>query len=74
MLMNNTIIPYIITDGKNGVLVPVNDERSMAEKVIFLLENQDIAQKIALNAFNDCKTNYSWEVNGQKWLDLYGVK
>lgn len=67
-------ISYIINDGENGVLVPLNDEKSMAEKVFYLLENQDIAQKIALNAFNDCKVNYSWEANRQKWLDVYRVK
>ncbi len=67
-------IPYIINDGENGALVPLNDERSMAEKIFYLLENQDIVQKIVLNAFNDCKANYSWESNRQKWLDLYGIK
>lgn len=65
-------IPLIIENGVNGLLIPLNDEKSMAEKAIYLLENQDIAKKIATNALNDCKTKYSWEANRKKWLELYG--
>ncbi len=65
-------IPLIIKNGENGLLIPLNDEKSMAEKAIYLLENQDIARKIATNALHDCKTKYSWEANRKKWLELYG--
>jgi glycosyltransferase involved in cell wall biosynthesis len=67
-------IPSIIRNGENGLLVPINDDKSMAEKVIYLLENQEIARRIAEKAFNDFRTHYTWEVNRQKWLDLYGIK
>jgi glycosyltransferase involved in cell wall biosynthesis len=64
----------MIRDGENGLLAPLNDEKSLAEKAIYLLENQDATQKIVENAFNDFKTHYTWRVNRQKWLDLYGIK
>ncbi|MFQ5456251.1 MAG: glycosyltransferase family 4 protein [Nitrospirota bacterium] len=64
-------IPDIIKNGENGLLIPLNDEKTMAEKAIYLLENQDIAQKIVENALNDCRRLYSWEANREKWLELY---
>ncbi|MHA2052902.1 MAG: glycosyltransferase family 4 protein [Candidatus Hodarchaeales archaeon] len=67
-------IPYTIRNGENGFLVPLNDERFMAEKAIYLLENQGAARRIAEKAFDDFKTHYTWRANRQKWLDLYGIK
>lgn len=66
-------IPCIIKDGENGMLVPLNDENSLAKKAIYLIENQGIARKIAEKAWENCRTKYSWEANRRKWLDLYGA-
>lgn len=66
-------IPYIIKDGKNGLLVPLNDEKSMAEKAIYLLSNQDIAGDFADNASKECRISYSWEANRKAWLELYCI-
>lgn len=66
-------IPFIIENGVNGLLVPLDDEKPMAEKAIYLIENQDISRKIAGNALNNCRTHYSWKANRGKWLKLYGV-
>jgi len=43
-------IPYLITDEKNGILVPVNDEIAMSNAIINLIENQGKANKISLEA------------------------
>lgn len=37
----------IISDGKNGFLVPVRSARSIAEKIIYLLRNPDEAKRIS---------------------------
>jgi glycosyltransferase involved in cell wall biosynthesis len=34
-----------ITDGENGYIVPQNDHRALAEKIIYLLENNDVRTK-----------------------------
>lgn len=67
-------IPYIIRDGENGMLVPLNVDKAMAEKAIYLLRNQHVAQKIAEKAWGDCITKYSWRANREKWFYIYGMK
>jgi glycosyltransferase involved in cell wall biosynthesis len=66
-------IPYMIEDSVNGLVVPLDDEKAMAEKAICLLENQVLARSIAKRAREDCTKNYSWDTNRGKWLSIYGV-
>lgn len=42
----------IIDDGKNGFLVPINDYKTIAEKINYLLDNESIIEKIGLKAKN----------------------
>lgn len=49
----------IITDYFNGVLCKVNDLADMTEKIVFLIENNDVAIKIGKNAKSYIKQNYS---------------
>lgn len=55
-----------VTDGENGYLVPVKDAESLAEKMIYLLENFDVAvkmgdtgRKIAEDKYDAVKVNRS---------------
>ena len=43
-------IPYLITNNKTGVTVPINDEHKMATEIIKLIENPVEANKISKNA------------------------
>jgi glycosyltransferase involved in cell wall biosynthesis len=67
-------IPDIIRDGENGMLVPLNDDKAMAEKAIYLLENQEVARRIAEQARQDCVIKYSWDIIRKKWLELYAMR
>jgi glycosyltransferase involved in cell wall biosynthesis len=64
-------IAYMIKDGRNGMLSPLNDQNCLAEKAIYLVENQDVARRISENAYEDCIKLYSWRANWKKWLSLY---
>jgi len=64
-------IPYIIRDGENGMLTPLNDENTMAQKVLYLLENQDLARRIAEKANEDSRKYYSWDKIRENWLKVY---
>ncbi len=43
-------IPYMIEENKTGFLVDPNNEQQIADKILFLLENTSIAEKMGFNA------------------------
>jgi glycosyltransferase involved in cell wall biosynthesis len=48
-------IPYIVEDGVTGLLVDRNDCRALSEQVLRLLEHPQLAQKLIINGYNDCR-------------------
>ncbi len=63
-------IPYIVINEKIGLLVDVDDHKSLAKKAIFLLENHKIAQDILNQARNE-NAKYNWENVREKWIEVY---
>ena len=53
-------IPDVVKDGKNGLLVPPRDSDALADAIIYLLENEDIREKMGKNGREKIK-DYSWE-------------
>lgn len=54
---------------KNGILIPSKDPKKLAEAVLFLYENQDFMQKIAVEARKTVK-NYDIEKFCEKYFTL----
>jgi glycosyltransferase involved in cell wall biosynthesis len=63
-------VPYIVTHEKTGLLVQRDDHQAMAAAAIRLLEDQDLAGRLAIQAREACK-QYSWEAVRDAWLRLY---
>lgn len=53
-------IPYMVENGKTGLLVKKNDCDALAERVIALLEDPELALRLSRNARKECE-KYSWE-------------
>lgn len=53
-------IPYMVENGKTGLLVEKNDYDALAERVIELLKNPGLALSLSRNARKECE-KYSWE-------------
>lgn len=51
----------IITENKCGIAVKEENAENLADAIIFLYENQDIAEQMSENAFNAMERKYSWE-------------
>lgn len=64
----------LISDGKNGLLTPVDDVRTLSEKILFLIENETVRRNIEKNAIEirkklDANTIY------KKYYDYFvGIK
>ena len=63
-------IPYLVADGETGLLVERDDHRGMAERAIRLLEDQELALRMARNGLDECR-RYTWAAVRDKWLDIY---
>ncbi len=50
--VNSGGIPYLIEDGKNGLLVNVDDDEAMVQQIEKLLCNPELAHQIIFNALN----------------------
>lgn len=63
-------IPYIVTDGVTGALVPRGDHQRMAARAVELLEDERLASRVARAARDECR-KYNWEAVRDEWLALY---
>ena len=60
-----------IVDGISGFLVEPESPELLAEKILFLMENKDIARKVGENALKRVEETFSIEGNVQKIEEIY---
>lgn len=63
-------IPYILTDGETGLMVECGDHEALAAAALRLLEDDELADRLASNALAACR-KYSWAAVRDEWLKLY---
>ncbi len=61
----------IIEDGKNGLLVPPADPKSMADAIMRIFKDTQLAQSLAQNAYAKVKEKYNIELMVKNTLDVY---
>ena len=63
-------IPEAIEDGKNGLLTdPDVDE--ITEKIVYLLQNQEIAEELGRNAKKTAELRFTWKIAADNILKIY---
>ena len=65
-------VPDVVKDGRNGLLVPQGDSEALADAIIYLLENEDIRERMGKNGRKKVE-NYSWEKIAEETERLYEV-
>jgi len=63
-------IPDVIRDGKTGFMLKSNDPKHIAERIIELLNKQDLLEKVSINAYNYVKENFSYEKTLEAWRKI----
>lgn len=64
-------IPHIVEHERNGLFVPCDDPRAMAEAVHRLLDDPALAQRLIRTGRQDCAARYSWVAVKREWSRLY---
>lgn len=62
-------VPYIIEDGKDGLLVPPGEPTLMADAIRKILTNHNLAERLSANARLKA-IQYDWSSVLPRWLDL----
>ena len=60
-----------LTDGENGLLVPVGAVGELADAVVRLLKDGDLRRRLATRALDDVRRLYSWEAVGGRIEEVY---
>lgn len=63
-------IPHVVTNGETGLLVRRGDHEALAGSALRLLEDNDLAAKIANRAREECG-RYTWAAVRGEWLAVY---
>ncbi len=64
-------IPFIITDCKDGLLVPYGDIRRFAASILFLLTEKEVYRKMSANA-KAAGSRFDWKQVSEAVVKLYG--
>lgn len=79
MANSSTVISYdikygpkdIITDNVDGILIKKDDIDGLAESMLYLLDNPEIAIEMGKKAKEKAKNKYSSSIVGAQWEDLF---
>jgi glycosyltransferase involved in cell wall biosynthesis len=61
---------YLIRNEHTGLLSPPGDARALADNVVRLLREPELASRLAFNAQVEMR-RYSWETVREEWLKIY---
>jgi glycosyltransferase involved in cell wall biosynthesis len=63
-------IPDFIKDGENGFVLRSYEAKYLAHKIINILENDDVAEKVSENAYKSVKENFNEEKIRDSWKKI----
>jgi L-malate glycosyltransferase len=63
----------VVVDGESGFLVESDDDAAMADKVITLLQNRELAEKLGAHGLKIIKEKFSLDRQLMETLELYDV-
>jgi L-malate glycosyltransferase len=63
-------LQYLVEHERTGLLSAPGDVHALAQNVMRLIREPDLAERLARNAYEECR-NYTWEAVREKWLQVY---
>jgi glycosyltransferase involved in cell wall biosynthesis len=64
-------IPMQIREGWNGFLVKPGDKRQLAEKIKYLIENEEERNRMGRNSRKLAEEEFNWKKISEKYLEVY---
>jgi len=63
--------PEIIENGVDGLLIDPNDEQEIADAILMLLTNRELAFEIGQNGINKVRSNFDIDIIAEKHISFY---
>ena len=63
-------IPFIVSDGENGRLAPIDDDAAIAEHVLALVRQPEEVLRLSRAGADEAR-KYRWPQVARQWLALY---
>lgn len=60
----------IIQEGYNGLFTQIGDEVDLAQKIVYLLQNEEVRKEMGMNARKNCEI-FTWDLVATKTEQLY---
>jgi len=64
-------IPDIIKDGVNGLLVQPGDPKALADAIIRIFEDRDLADRLREAGLETVKGRFSWDKISDQFIEVY---
>jgi|WetSurMetagenome_2_1015567.scaffolds.fasta_scaffold00094_39 glycosyltransferase involved in cell wall biosynthesis len=64
-------MPEIVSDGETGFIVPKRDEKLLAERIVTLLKNKDLASSMGTKGRERVIAEFTWEKVAQRLIRVY---
>ena len=65
-------IPYIVEDGRNGLMVAPDRPDALADAMLEVLRDQALARRLIAGGQQDCAERYAWTAARRHWAAVYG--
>ena len=67
----NDVMKEVISHEEDGFLVPFGDTGKMSERIISLLNNEELRKRLGENGYQKVKEKYDWQENLKKFNEVY---
>ncbi|MEY4926458.1 MAG: hypothetical protein RI894_894, partial [Bacteroidota bacterium] len=64
-------LPEVVLKGKTGLIIPPRNAEAIANAILFLIENPELAAEMGRQGRLHAKATYEWRDNVQTMLDIY---
>jgi glycosyltransferase involved in cell wall biosynthesis len=63
-------IPYMVANGRNGLLVKQNDHEMLAQQAMAVIRDPQLHAELTRNGLREC-AKYTWESIRGSWITAY---
>ncbi|MCS7131544.1 MAG: glycosyltransferase family 4 protein, partial [Hadesarchaea archaeon] len=64
-------VPEVVENGVNGLMVPPADDNALADAILMILNNRELAKRLSRNGLKIVRERFNWEKTAKETLALY---